>query len=408
MVSQERHLMRTHGRLPTFSFNYLFDGLLLYLLVISLLPFSLALSLKLCALYIFGCLPFVLLFNFSKKITMGKIILLSPVAFEIGFIFGFSFIHSILLAGIIGWRAWVNWSEPIKQDMEVIWLGAFALALFRYIFFPNISEALLLIPALQLVCLILLKSYHRHLNEGIPGFQNMKQGIFSLSVLLSSAAAAYLVFPLFSFLFKNLMGALFYAVFSLLSKPLFFLYSLLPVSDGRKKRAEAFAGTFMESEKTTKTPSLAPSDDQWILWLLFALLLVAVYIYFRRRILDTLGQTISTQRIQPILPGKPLTEHNKERRYWKTPSDEARKIYIQFEKRMTKLGGSRAYNESVSEWLQRLDLPGSTIHSVVSAYNKARYGGLTLPSEELASLKSGTQSLIREFKERQKEEKRMD
>ncbi|SFE17531.1 hypothetical protein SAMN05428981_1048 [Bacillus sp. OV194] len=395
--------MKNKGMLLTFSLNYSFDSLLLYLIVISLLPFSLILFLKFFALYILGCLPFVLLFTFSKKMSVGKIILLSPIAFGIAYLFGFGAAFSFLLAGIIAWRAWANWSEPIKQDMEVIWLVSFVLAFFQYIFFPNIPEALLLIPTVQLAYLILLKSYHRNLNDGKPCFQNTKQGILSLSVLLSSAVAAYLAFPFFSFLFKNLMGLLLYAVFTILSKPLFFLYSLLPISDGGKRRAEAFAGSFKGSKKVKGLPHVSPFHNQWILWIICAVILLALLIYFRRRIISTLGQTISSQSIQPIMPGeKPAL---KRRRFWKTPADEARKVYIQFEKRMTKLGGGRAYDESVTEWLHRLDLPKTAIEIVSTSYNKVRYGGLSLDSDELDFFKKETRSLTGEFKKRNREER---
>lgn len=398
--------MTTKERLLPFSLHYVFDVILLYLLGLITLESSFMFSLKFLLFCSAGVLPFLVLFVCSKTISIGKLALISPLPIGLSWMLGFGAFYSLPLSLLVAWRAAVNWKNPIKQDMEVILALTATISVLWFLFFPGVSEAILLLPAVQLCFMIVLKTYHRHLLEHNDHPLQIKSYILYTVIALCVLAASYFSFPLLATSFKQLLGSLIYFFLFLLSKPIFFLYSLLPVSESSKQKAEKVTSSWAETPLFSKNAQSPSPNQDWILWMIGIVLLLAILFFLRKSIIDSVQQHIPAHTIQRVNSLMPAVQRKKIR-VWNSPSEEARKIYIQFEKRMTKLGLGRRAHESVSEWLYRIEVPISSSNNIIASYNKVRYDSQALHHEELSRFKEATQSLAEQCKRKQKELKKL-
>lgn len=132
------------------------------------------------------------------------------------------------------------------------------------------------------------------------------------------------------------------------------------------------------------------------------ILIIAIYIYYKKREGPVSGK--EKQRTETT-----VTITNEENRTVgrnvKAPEGKVRKVYFDFEKWLAQNGMGRYHNETINEWIRRLNIDGIVDRNRLKVYMEARYSDTSANENEFNQYEENIQMMKKEIKAYKKKEK---
>ncbi|TLS36408.1 DUF4129 domain-containing protein [Pseudalkalibacillus caeni] len=389
--------------------QYLFDGVFMFVLVSFFFLFQDAITPLLAFFleYVVGGLACFFAFSYKKDLSFGLFFPLIAFIGFVGWLTGFSFLVATVVAVAVSWRAFINYREAKRDDLFALFaFTAIGSLVYYMIGLESYKEIMLGLVVFHLVFLLVIKSTDQYMAR--PNKKQLKWNLGLYGIILAGIGAGVLLFPVIKGLIKfvlSLVGTVFAMVFG---EPIYWLLSKIYIDYDRDLFSEGKGWDVQQTPDALEAAAQGSKlpDLQWLIVLAVVIIAVVIWLVFFKKKLDL-------NRFQVVSSEPALTDaaingalHNRVSRKRKPPQNEARRLLFQFEKSAAKLGYGRNRDESLNEWLSRIAPDREDQRITKEGYQKVRYGGENLTSEEYQLYSRAVKRMINQIKETKKLEKR--
>ncbi|MHC0551954.1 hypothetical protein [Salinicoccus sp. CNSTN-B1] len=327
-------------------------------------------------------LPFVALvaaalivsFLIVGRVDMNRLYFMLPVLLAAAFLFGFNWLAALLTAYIPILRL-----EYLHDDSKGMPSPAALITTFLLLIGTNLIGTSEAIAHTQLFHGIFL---------GLPLFffigrlmvhliGNGYAATRNISILLMAAGTFIVLGGIFSLIYNYAAFAMKYLVVLLLNGMIFLLRPLfnaledveleMPKMESEEQSAEEGEPVQEQLEQGT-TFNHVPFDTIMMVLLAVAII-VGLYIYYRKREQPTAEESSAHTSANASVSHSALPEQKK----MKAPDDRVRKVYFNFEKWLASKGMGRYRNETIEEWIDRLELYTLIDQDRLDTYMETRY-----------------------------------
>lgn len=392
-----------------------FEGLLLYLFFV---PFYIRLDqlppiIPYLIVYLFSAFLLFFLFR-NRSVSYGVFFAAVPVFTVLAWMIGFPLLLAAGLSIVCCWRIAVHFfhfTDPFEEVGELaLFLWAFVLTLFLYIFFPSYAyhDGILVIVILQFIWLLGMKIFQRLADAGAASFGQRQMffrwGSGAIIGLMVVSAFFLLLYPVVKWVFFTGLGLFARTIGTILAYPIYWLISRLYSNSDSEKLSHLFenGNQHQQQMKTFQQHHDASSSFpiEWIFWglVICAFIVVFLKVYRKRAAL----KNVSDQTPEPESFHVATKRPKRKRRRTKPPEDKVRRRFYQLQKSLAAKGYGRTASESVSDWFARLDFTSSEKETIAAAYRKVRYGEESLSDEEQGRYEQAVKVIIQEAKERKR------
>lgn len=395
--------------------HYLLEGFLVLLVLCGyLLTRFPEVALGFYLLYLIGGVMYGLFIKVKKDITLGTIVLFSPVVILVGiFILQLSLPITLFFVAYLVWRVLGHFREIDHENEIFIFSISLLIGLLEFIYFESRIEGkyIFIILLLQLFLTILIKLNRMYVEMKRQGDPSSKKfaiwGFGTTGALSGFGLILVLFYPYIQatifFIFRTVISIIAYIVMYPISLLLaYFNPSIDP------EKLEFLRQSTEGSKADVETPlSTDGQSDPTVLLIIAALItviLIAIY-FFKKIDYQSNLNPVYANNVNVLEDGS-LDSKFGQRKKYPMPTDEIRKRFYTFENLMIKYEFGRKAYEPVSDWLKRIEFTDVDVADVKSLYEKVRYGEMDLSNEE----KQHYYKLMDEFtaiaKERYKENKK--
>ncbi|AST91474.1 MULTISPECIES: DUF4129 domain-containing protein [Sutcliffiella] len=338
--------------------------------------------------------------------TLVLIVFIAPLIAMISFFLGYGYVLSFVIGGFLSWRGFVLFVQDRPLTARTIFLLCFfwMLPIYVYIYVSRYvyAEYFIYLFGIQLLLFLLAQSGESVIRTWRDRTLNKKVVVSSLSfisvilgltVFLSTIGKWIISIGLKAF------GGVIGFVFGILSKPFFYLASLLEfnlVLRGEEAESIMEGEGGAEEKEIEQIVDVAPIWDN-ILVMVILIVLLFIIAFFLLRKVKVMKSSIE---VAATYNGVLKKIQSSGRRGWwqKPPENEVRKLVFELEKLAHKKNRARYPNETLEEWLVRESVVSEHFFSI---YEKVRYGEMELTEEEVARCKqlaTEIRSIMRKWK----------
>ncbi|MBY6037854.1 DUF4129 domain-containing protein [Fictibacillus nanhaiensis] len=380
--------MLNRQRFVLYGMDVIFDAMLLFLVYVILLQGATWLDF---GIFIAGLLPVVAvsggLYIYKPKQLKVTLICTFAVAVIVFWLLTSSPLFSIIIALILTWRSTENWKDLLKSDIEVIFTISAVTALLLSLFFKDGYSVVYGAVWIQFMLMLGIKMIIHYIKQ--PSAEKVWKD-FSVPIALIGSSGIIFAFlgPIKQFIYWIVDGVLFllyYIVAVPLAKLFSYLYEFIEYLKGLlhgNQTGKSDSGTPKKEIFDQEAKEWVSTDYSLLLWSTIALLLfITLFYIWKKKLINNQGDALLSGAVS-VLNSADLNETAYHKRRWSQSKDRTRKKFLHFEKTMDKRGFARMPGESASIWFERLNLTGKDVDSVLSAYEKVRYGEEELTHEE--------------------------
>jgi hypothetical protein len=386
------HLSFAH-KYFTEMFTMLMFGVLLDILNTSTIQFPII------SLAIFFILQWGFSYWIVRHFDLKYIYVLTPIFIIILIFFGHYWLTAIILPTVSAFRLEQLYNSLEHSLAELSVVCAFILLILINIFQLNaLAEYTTLFHILFIFMilfyflgkLIVLLSDHQY---------QQKSTIYCftlISVLLLILAS--LIMPIYKY-FSSLIHwviAQLLNIFAVIISPVFNALEELEFNppDIENQENEGTEENFEELFDESSQSFLNIDGSYIIIFVLVLGICITLFLYFKRR--DVLHkQSVNTKSVDTYINQN--TEQKKLRKI-QPPEHRIRKEYFYFEKWLAKKGLGRYYDETIEEWVRRLDLKSIINQRDLNKYQQYRYRDTDLDEAEFLAFKESIDNIKQQLK----------
>jgi hypothetical protein len=395
--------------------HYLLEGLLVLLVLLgyTITRFP-EVALGFLLLYLIGGVLYIFYIRIRKDITLGNLVLFSPVVILIGvFILQLSLPITLAFVVYLVWRVLGHFQETDHQNEIFIFSVSLLIGLIEFIYFEDRAEGkyIFTVLLLQLFLTIFIKlnrMYVEMRRQGDPSSKNFAIWGFGTTGVLSISGFVLLLFHPYIqtaifFIFKTVISVVGYIVMYPISLLLAYFN---PSIDPKKLEPLKQSAEETRPEDNTYLTKVGENDPTILLIILSIVALILIIIFFFKKLAyKTYLKPVHAGRMIVVDDGSMETGFGHRKKY-PVPANEIRKRFYTFENLMVKYDLGRKPYEPVLEWLNRIEFTDVNVSDVKSLYEKVRYGELELSDEEEKNYYKLMEALTAIAKERYKENKK--
>ncbi|WP_257347968.1 DUF4129 domain-containing protein [Pseudalkalibacillus decolorationis] len=361
-------------------------------------PFNKSVMLPLLAVMVIGGIICEFLFT-RMKITVGKVVLVLPFLWGMGWLLGLDLLLFLLAGVLCLWRFTSHYLDPdLGQEMFLFMLTIMSVGTFFFLY--NNSEYLLVVLSITMIQVLLMSSIrvNRTLGEQQLHPTIKKWVAYIFLGFVGTTGIVALFFPLIKQIFMLGMRALGTAVGLVLYYPaqyiLNWFMSLVDPSElessGEQEGKAKPDKKFLDQDFTNS--GIVDFLNAFLIIVALLLVIWIVWKFYNKQLTlqkpMTLTPVVESQDLSYEEPN--LSFRNKRR----APENRIRKRLFQLESKMAKYNYGRYSNESVHEWLSRVEPPEELHQQITSIYQQVRYGELDVTQEQTTKYEAAIQKLL--------------
>ncbi|WP_411843231.1 hypothetical protein [Salinicoccus sp. HZC-1] len=341
-------------------------------------------------------------FFIVKYLRLGRIYFMLPVVLIIALMLGFNWLGAVLVAYLPLLRL-----EYLHDDADNVFSHITLIVTFLLLIGTNLltTEATInysmhfhLIFLSLLVFFFVGRIIVYLIDNGYSKSKNL--------IMFFAASGAFLLIGIFiGWIYHYIAFAAKYIIVMLLNGLIFLLRPLFNTLENIKfeppqlemdEENEAQEGEELQQSFDQKSAlSQIPLDT--IMAILFIIAVIAgLYIYYRRRErLSAVRKAETAKSSASILRTKRESAHEK----LEAPDDRVRKVYFGFEKWLAARNLGRYHNETITEWIRRLNLEEIIDQKRLGIYMETRYRDTDFTNEDYQKYKENIQLMKKDISE---------
>ncbi|UPM53309.1 hypothetical protein [Gottfriedia acidiceleris] len=361
--------------LSTYFFSL--EYLLLYLIIIFIYESKNQLPPTLAIICIFLIGNLFLLYSLRKSQVPRVILFLAAIiSGGISYTLGLNSVTSILCACFIYLRleAFLKdtslWIEERNKLQIIFYLTSLIVLFFGWTSHYSHMNLILWI----IIIFTILFSLGRYFQQAVTTqtIRNYRGiiGTISIAALLTSTIS--FILPVLKWGIFKLLNVLFSAV-GFLGTPLFNYVDRITIKEKKIKLGRNSSAEDKLPQNIRNHHYILESTPTWVWLLLLMIVLIVIWLVIRK--LTYIRNEKHTVKQENCIEYNAIPEHmRKKRRFFKhsAPTDQIRKLIFQLQKFATKYKMGRHQNETLKEWLVRIQIPHED--ELIDAYNSIRYG----------------------------------
>lgn len=359
------------------AYYFSLECLFLYLIVLFLYESKNQLPPILALICVFIIGNAFLLYSLRKSSVSRVIPFLSAIICgAVSYFLGLNSVSSIICGIFIFFRleAFLKdtslWKEERNKLQIIFYLTSFFVLFFGWAAHYSYMNLLLGV----LITFTILFSLGRHFQQAVSTqtVKNNRGIIGSIAIATLLTGLITLILPFFKWGIFKLLDGLFNTV-GLLGSPLFNYvdHVTLKEKDIKLGHNSSVKDDFQQSPKNHTYILESIPTWVWVLLLIIALIIIWLII---RKLKYIRNEKVTFQHEIDIEYNSIPEHHRKKRRFFKhtAPTDQIRKLIFQLQKYASKHKMGRLQNETLKEWLNRIQIPYED--DLIDAYNSVRYG----------------------------------
>ncbi|KQL36396.1 hypothetical protein AN960_17460 [Bacillus sp. FJAT-25509] len=361
--------------LSTYFFSL--EYLLLYLIVLFLYESKNQLPPTLAFICIFMIGNLFLLYSIRKSQVSRVIPFLSAIiSGGISYTLGLNSVASILCASFIYFRleAFLKdtslWIEERHRLQIIFYLTSLVVLFFGWTSHYSYMNLILWI----IIIFTILFSLGRYFQQAVTTqtIKNYRGIIGSISIAALLTGIISLILPILKWGIFKLLDGLFRAV-GILGTPLFNYVDHITIKEKKNKLSQNLSAEDKLPQNIRNHHYILESTPTWVWLILLMIVLIVIWLIIRK--LSYIRNKKHTVQHEISIESYAIPEHKrKKRRFFKhsAPTEQIRKLIFQLQKYASKYKMGRHQNETLKEWLERIQMPYED--ELINAYNSVRYG----------------------------------
>ncbi|PGM55018.1 hypothetical protein [Bacillus sp. AFS053548] len=361
--------------LSTYFFSL--EYLLLYLIVIFIYESKNQLPPTLALICIFLIGNLFLLYSLRKS-QVSRVIpfLAAIISGGISYTLGLNSVTSILCASFIYFRleAFLKdtslWIEERNKLQIIFYLTSLVVLFFGWTAHYSHMNLILWI----IIIFTILFSLGRYFQQAVTThtIKNYRGIIGSISMAALLTGIISLILPILKWGIFKLLDVLFSAV-GFLGTPFFNYVDHITIKEKKIKLGQNSSAEDKLPQNIRNHHYILESTPTWVWLLLLMIVLIVIWLVIRK--LTYIRNEKHTVKQEISIEYNAIPEHKRKKiRFFKhsAPTEQIRKLIFQLQKYASKYKMGRHQNETLKEWLERIQIPNED--ELINAYNSVRYG----------------------------------
>ncbi|XZF77099.1 hypothetical protein ACSBO6_05925 [Bacillus sp. AL-1R] len=356
-----------------FSLEYL----LLYLIVLFIYESKNQLPPTLAIICIFILGNLFLLYSLRKSQVSRVILFLAAIiSGGLGYTLGLNSVTSILCASFIFFRleAFLEdtslWMEERNKLQIIFYLSSLVVLFFGWTSHYSHMNLILWI----LIIFTILFSLGRYFQQATTTqtIKNYRGIIGSISIAVLITGIISFILPILKWGIFKLLDGLFRAV-GFLGTPLFNYVDHINIKEKKIKLGQNSSAEDKIPQNTRNHHYILESIPTWVWLLILIIVLIVIWLVIRK--LTYIRNEKHTVQQEISIEYNAIPEHHRKKRAFfkhSAPSEQIRKLIFQLQKYASKNKLGRHKNETLKEWLERIQIQNED--ELIDAYNSVRYG----------------------------------
>ena len=350
--------------------------------------------------FIIIVLTMILSFVIVRRFKPGRIYFILPAVLAICLALDFNWLSALLIAYLPVWRLEYLHDDVNNTFPEITLIVTFLLLISTSILTTESTVSYSLHFHLVFLCLLIFFFIGRiiiHLTgNGYSKLQNLYifivlSGVFILLGVSFGLVYNYVVFGIKYIVVLLLNGFIF------LLRPIFSIFENiefeLPKMEMEEKVNTEEEEELQQNFNQDSTLSQIPVDT--VLGILFAAaVIIGLYIYYKMRNQPSIENMEEEMNASASIF---QAKHEVKNRKARAPEDRVRKVYFEFEKWLASKNMGRYRNETITEWIRRLDLDKIIDQKRLQIYMKARYRDTNTTDDEYRKYKGNIQLMKKDI-----------
>jgi|GEM_PF-6082253 len=361
--------------LSTYFFSL--EYLLLYLIVIFIYESKNQLPPTLAIICIFMIGNLFLLYSL-RKTQVSRVIpfLAAVISGGISYTLGLNSVTSILCASFTYFRleAFLKdtslWIEERNKLQIIFYLTSLVVLFFGWTSHYSYLNLILWI----IILFTILFSLGRYFQQAVTTntIKNYRGIIGSISIAVLLTGIISLILPILKWGIFKLLDGLFRAV-GILGSPLFNYVDHITIKEKKINLGQNSNPEDKLPQNIRNHHYILESTSTWVWLLLLIIVLIVIWLVIRK--LTYIRNEKHTAKQEISIEYNAIPEHKRKKRHFfkhYAPTEQIRKLIFQLQKYASKNKMGRHQNETLKEWLERIQIPNED--ELIDAYNSVRYG----------------------------------